>query len=77
MSPVAAKLVEKPRYLSKLSSLEHPESFVAGAYYFDSSENFDRYLQELGMSYFMRTIAATTKPVMTIYPSGICKQVKC
>ena len=53
------------------------ESHIAGVYAFESSVNFDRYLEELGLSFFMRQMAAVTKPIVTIRADQSCGEVGC
>jgi len=41
-------------------------SLVEGVYNYYSSENFDAYLEELGVSWYLRDLAAIAAPVVTI-----------
>ena len=47
-----------------LESADH--SLYNGTYYYESSDNFDRYLQELGVGYFLRKLAALAFPIITV-----------
>ena len=52
----------------KLVVSEHSEtdSFFNGTFYLDSSENFEQYLTELGVGYFLRQLAMLALPMVTI-----------
>ena len=41
-------------------------SLVEGKYNYHSSENFDAYLKELGVSWYLRDLAAIASPVVSI-----------
>lgn len=41
-------------------------SLVEGVYNYHSSENFDAYLEELGVSWYLRDLAAIAAPVVSI-----------
>ena len=41
-------------------------SLIEGVYNYHSSENFDAYLKELGVSWYLRDLAAIAAPVVTI-----------
>ncbi len=41
-------------------------SLVEGIYDYHSSENFDAYLEELGVSWYLRDLAAIAAPVVSI-----------
>ena len=41
-------------------------SLVEGVYNYHSSENFDAYLEELGVSWYLRDLAAMAAPVVNI-----------
>jgi len=42
------------------------ESFIDGSYFYEKSENFDEYLTELGVGYFLRQLAALAYPILTV-----------
>ena len=42
------------------------ESFIDGSYFYEKSENFDEYLTELGVGYFLRQLAALAFPILTV-----------
>ena len=42
------------------------EQFFTGTFYLDSSDNFDTYLTELGVGYFLRQLALLAFPIVTI-----------
>ena len=37
-----------------------------GAFYLESSDNFDTYLTELGVGYFLRQLALLALPIVTV-----------
>ena len=39
---------------------------VNGTFYYDSSDNFENYLSELGVGYFLRKLALLAFPIITI-----------
>ena len=41
-------------------------SLVEGKYNYHSSENFDAYLKELGVSWYLRDLAAIASPIVSI-----------
>ena len=42
------------------------EKFFTGTFYLDSSDNFDNYLTELGVGYFLRQLALLAFPIVTV-----------
>jgi len=55
-------------------SIINSTSLIEGTYNLESSENFNAYLQELGVSYILRNLASLAKPTVTISrdcPDGI------
>ena len=42
------------------------ESFIEGSYFYEKSDNFDEYLTELGVGYFLRQLAALAYPILTV-----------
>lgn len=42
------------------------ESFMDGSYFYEKSDNFDAYLTELGVGYFLRQLAALAYPILTV-----------
>ena len=40
--------------------------FFNGTFYLDSSENFEPYLTELGVGYFLRQLAMLAFPIVTV-----------
>ena len=42
------------------------ESYIDGSYFYEKSENFDEYLTELGVGYFLRQLAALAYPILTV-----------
>ena len=42
------------------------ELFFDGTFYLDSSENFEPYLTELGVGYFLRQLAMLALPMVTV-----------
>jgi hypothetical protein len=64
------------RYLFGQSSADGADkNFAAGVYTFESGVNLDQYLEELGVSFFMRQLAAGIKPAVTIRPDESCRKV--
>ncbi len=51
------------------------KNFAAGVYIFESGVNLDQYLEELGVSFFMRQLADGIKPVVAIRPDESCRKV--
>ena len=51
---------------SNVSVEQTTDSLYNGTYYYESSDNFDRYLQELGVGYFLRKLAALAFPIITV-----------
>ncbi len=51
-------------------------SHITGSYYFKSSENFQDYLKELGVSYVLRSLAGLASPVVTISKNCDGKKVR-
>ena len=47
-----------------LSGLEDP--LYNGTYYYVSSDNFENYLTELGVGYFLRKLALLAFPIITV-----------
>ena len=45
---------------------EETDLFFNGTFYLDSSENFEPYLTELGVGYFLRQLAMLAFPMVTI-----------
>jgi hypothetical protein len=43
-----------------------PDLFFNGNFYLDSSENFEPYLTELGVGYFLRKLAMLAFPIVTV-----------
>ena len=51
----ANNISSSPSLANNNVSLEQTtDSLYNGTYYYESSDNFDRYLQELGVGYFLR-----------------------
>merc|ERR1712226_1427533 len=48
------------------TSIKLNTSLIEGVYNYHSSENFDAYLQELGVSWYLRSLAAIAAPVVSI-----------
>ena len=48
------------------TSIKLNTSLIEGVYNYHSSENFDAYLQELGVSWYLRSLAEMAAPVVTI-----------
>ena len=42
------------------------EDFFNGTFYLESSDNFDTYLTELGVGYFLRQLALLAFPIVTV-----------
>ena len=42
------------------------ESHINGTYFYEKSDNFDEYLTELGVGYFLRQLAALAFPILTV-----------
>ena len=42
------------------------ESYIDGSYFYEKSDNFDEYLTELGVGYFLRQLAALAYPILTV-----------
>jgi len=47
-------------------NLTSEESFINGTYFYEKSDNFDEYLTELGVGYFLRQLAALAYPILTV-----------
>ena len=47
-------------------NLTSQESFMNGTYFYEKSDNFDEYLTELGVGYFLRQLAALAYPILTV-----------
>merc|ERR1711988_1074025 len=47
-------------------NLTSEESFINGTYFYEKSDNFDEYLTELGVGYFLRQLAALAFPILTV-----------
>ena len=43
-----------------------PDLFFNGTFYLDSSDNFEPYLTELGVGYFLRQLAMLAFPIVTV-----------
>ena len=46
--------------------LEQPQLFINGTYNYDSSENFDAYLKELGVGWLLRRAAGLARPTVSV-----------
>ena len=46
------------------------EFLFNGTFYYESSDNFDEYLSELGVGYFLRKLAALAFPIITVSRSA-------
>ena len=55
-------------YTQELEVSEPSETifFIDGSFYLDSSENFEPYLTELGVGYFLRQLAMLAFPIVTV-----------
>jgi len=49
-----------------LDSNDSQESHINGTYFYEKSDNFDEYLSELGVGYFLRQLAALAFPILTV-----------
>ena len=47
-------------------NLTSQESFMNGTYFYEKSDNFDEYLTELGVGYFLRQLASLAYPILTV-----------
>ena len=45
---------------------EQPQLFINGTYNYDSSENFDAYLKELGVGWLLRRAAGLARPTVSV-----------
>ena len=43
-----------------------PEQFFNGTFYLESSDNFEGYLTELGVGYFLRQLAMLAFPIVSV-----------
>lgn len=49
-----------------VSALDNDMLLINGTFYYDSSDNFENYLSELGVGYFLRKLALLAFPIITI-----------
>ena len=52
--------------ISTSSTINLNTSLVEGKYNYHSSENFDAYLKELGVSWYLRDLASIAAPIVSI-----------
>ena len=52
--------VDSHRNITNITTIQHSsndlQQLIPGTYYLESSSNFDYYLQEMGVSYFLRQL---------------------
>jgi len=51
---------------TSVTSSSPPSSLIQGVYDYESSENFEAYLRELGVPYLLRVFAGLARPTVTI-----------
>jgi len=51
---------------SSLNETSLPSSLMAGSFHLHSSDNFDAYLSELGVSFILRQLASLAFPIITV-----------
>ena len=52
-------------------TLENSVEWISGTYTYTSSDNFESYLKELGVSYFLRKLALLATPVVSLKYSQV------
>ena len=52
-------------------TLENSVEWIPGMYSYSSSDNFESYLKELGVSYFLRKLALLATPVVSLRYSQV------
>ena len=65
LGPLDSKKFNTTRNLT-LDLNNSQESHINGTYFYEKSENFDEYLTELGVGYFLRQLASLAFPILTV-----------
>ena len=64
-----SQIVEVSQLTSTAAATRINSNLIPGIYDYESSQNFENYLQELGVSYILRKLAKLASPTVTISTS--------